>query len=724
MKKLLVLLAVLTSLAVPSRASVVFSDTFSYPNGNLVGAAGSPWANHSGTTPILVVNGKAQLTGGNSEDANALLTGQPYDTVNNPSVGYLYSSMSVTVSNLPGAAGNYISHFKDSGTFNFRCRVYLLTTGAAASKFRFGIASTNSASTTTGFVSWATDSDLGVPYTVVTRYNITNGESVLWINPATEDSLAITNVPPNPDSIIQIAAYAMRQASGEGTSYIDNLKIATRFVDIAGDNTAPTISSIPNQSIPANGNTGPIAFTVEDAESAGSSLTVTASSSNTGLVPNGSPNIVLAPGDGTNRTITVIPAAGQQGSTTITVDVNDGANSSFTTFQVTVGAPVVSAIPNQIAVSNTPIPAISFTVVDTEGDTLTPTKSSSNPTLLQDANITIGGSGSSRTLTVVPEPNQIGVTTVTIGFGDGINTTTRSFVLTARPLIGVLLSEQFAYTTFPFFPNALYQADGSPWQTASGTAYQIQVTNGWAYIGRTNSEDVAASLTNGPFAASNGVVFYSSFTLRVTSLPAGVGNYFAHLKDTLTGSSFRARVFVNTNGAGAGNYRIGIANQAGTGAYYPLDCSLNSDYLVVTRYNGGTGESVLWVNPYTESSPSVAGTDTPLTSSISAYGLREDNNPTTGDLQICNLVVSTSFPIIPVPAPITITGISVSGGTVTINFTAGASDSASGFDAISSGTVNGTYTPASAVISNPSSGIFQATLSTAGSAQFYRIKRK
>ena len=63
------------------------------------------------------------------------------------------------------------------------------------------------------------------------------------------------------------------------------------------------------------------------------------------------------------------------------------------------------------------------------------------------------------------------------------------------------------------------------------------------------------------------------------------------------------------------------------------------------------------------------------------------------------------------------------GGFVTINFDAGASDLPAGFNVISAGTVDGTYATVSATITNPNAGKFQATVATAGSAQFYRIKR-
>jgi hypothetical protein len=76
-----------------------------------------------------------------------------------------------------------------------------------------------------------------------------------------------------------------------------------------------------------------------------------------------------------------------------------------------------------------------------------------------------------------------------------------------------------------------------------------------------------------------------------------------------------------------------------------------------------------------------------------------------------------------VVAPV-ITGISVSGGTVTIKFTGSASDAASAFTLVGSPTVNGIYTAQpGAMITSLGGGSFQATIATNGSTGFYRIKR-
>jgi hypothetical protein len=71
-----------------------------------------------------------------------------------------------------------------------------------------------------------------------------------------------------------------------------------------------------------------------------------------------------------------------------------------------------------------------------------------------------------------------------------------------------------------------------------------------------------------------------------------------------------------------------------------------------------------------------------------------------------------------------IQSIGVSGSTVTIGFTAGASDTASMFTLLSSGSVNGTYSIATgAVITQAGPGSFKATVPASGARQFYRISR-
>jgi autotransporter-associated beta strand protein len=85
-------------------------------------------------------------------------------------------------------------------------------------------------------------------------------------------------------------------------------------------NLGPQITSILNVAGNVNSTTAPQWFGVWDAETAAGSLTVSATSSNTTLLPNA--NIAFG-GGGLDRNFTLTPAAGQFGSSTVTVTVTD-----------------------------------------------------------------------------------------------------------------------------------------------------------------------------------------------------------------------------------------------------------------------------------------------------------------------------------------------------------------------------------------------------------------
>jgi Heparinase II/III-like protein/Bacterial Ig domain/PA14 domain len=99
-------------------------------------------------------------------------------------------------------------------------------------------------------------------------------------------------------------------------------------------NDAPAISDIPDQAVPENVVIGPLPFTIGDAESAATSLTVTAQSSSATLLP--LTNIVLS-GSGSNRFITLRPATNQTGYVTVTLLVGDGALTSSNSFIINFG---------------------------------------------------------------------------------------------------------------------------------------------------------------------------------------------------------------------------------------------------------------------------------------------------------------------------------------------------------------------------------------------------
>jgi hypothetical protein len=210
-------------------------------------------------------------------------------------------------------------------------------------------------------------------------------------------------------------------------------------VTVNSINDAPTITAIADQSIAEDASTGPLAFTIGDLETAPGSLTVTATSSDQTLIPDA--NVVLG-GSGANRTVTVTPAADQTGGpATITVSVSDGTDSTPETFTVTVGAsddgPTITAIADQVIDEDTSTGPLAFTVgdVDTAVGSLTVTATSSDQTLIPNANVVLGGVNPNRTVTVTPAANQTGgPVTITVSVSDGTTTTDETFTVTVSPL--------------------------------------------------------------------------------------------------------------------------------------------------------------------------------------------------------------------------------------------------------------------------------------------------
>src|SRR5205823_4059709 len=147
---------------------------------------------------------------------------------------------------------------------------------------------------------------------------------------------------------------------------------ATFVVDVSNP---PTLSPVGNVTIPQDSSSGPIAFTVGDIETPAGSLTVAASSSNSTLLPLS--GIVLG-GSGANRTVTVAPAAGQIGSSVVTLTVTDGGGLTATdTFVVSVTntPPTISDVTDRVIHVGGSTGAIPITVGDfeTPADNLTVT---------------------------------------------------------------------------------------------------------------------------------------------------------------------------------------------------------------------------------------------------------------------------------------------------------------------------------------------------------------
>ena len=86
--------------------------------------------------------------------------------------------------------------------------------------------------------------------------------------------------------------------------------------------------------------------------------------------------------------------------------------------------------------------------VETPAASLSLAGSSSNPTLVPNSNFAFGGSGSSRTVTILPATNQSGTATITITVSDPDGgSTNRSFVLTVNPVNDLPIISELADQT-------------------------------------------------------------------------------------------------------------------------------------------------------------------------------------------------------------------------------------------------------------------------------------
>jgi len=209
----------------------------------------------------------------------------------------------------------------------------------------------------------------------------------------------------------------------------------------AATNNSPTISAIANQTIARNGVTTAIPFTIGDQETAASALTVSASSTNSALVPNA--NIVFG-GSGASRTVTVTPVANQVGTSLITVTVNDGnGGTASEPFLLTVAysnaAPTLNLINNLTINEDAGLQTITLTGISSgspnELDTLTVTAQSGNTGLIPTPTVTYTSPNATGTLQLTSATNTTGTATITVTVNDGQasnNIVTRTFTVTVN----------------------------------------------------------------------------------------------------------------------------------------------------------------------------------------------------------------------------------------------------------------------------------------------------
>jgi endonuclease/exonuclease/phosphatase family metal-dependent hydrolase len=212
-----------------------------------------------------------------------------------------------------------------------------------------------------------------------------------------------------------------------------------------------------------------------------------------------------------------------------------------------------------------------------------------------------------------------------------------------------ILSDSFDYPNGSIITNS-----SGVWTTHSGITGQVQVVSSRVLLSQTNTEDINAQLAGQPYPATTNVLLYARFTVNFIALPSGAGTYFAHFKDA-SATGFRDKIFATTNGIPAGFFRVGVGNVTNSNfGVINSNLSLNTDYMLVTRYAPSNATSTLWLNPLNESDPALVATDSATTLSITSFALRESlsGGDGMGTLFLDDLRIGTTFSdVVPNSAP-------------------------------------------------------------------------
>jgi hypothetical protein len=184
-----------------------------------------------------------------------------------------------------------------------------------------------------------------------------NGQPLSWRFMATDDRtypslIEVHPISMNPVLVPEFRIAAEIDADGSGTlqisanpnqtgstpvhlRFFDGHLTATKIINVQiAANTAPNIGRLPSLYTPINTPTRVVDFTVSDAETLATSITLSATSSDQTIIPNKG---ITIGGSGNNRSIYATPSAGATGSSTITVTVTDAEGlTDQSDFEVTV----------------------------------------------------------------------------------------------------------------------------------------------------------------------------------------------------------------------------------------------------------------------------------------------------------------------------------------------------------------------------------------------------
>ena len=191
----------------------------------------------------------------------------------------------------------------------------------------------------------------------------------------------------------------------------------------------PTLNPLSNLTINENAGAQSVALSgiSAGAGNQGQTLTVTATSSNPGLIPN--PTVTYT-SPGAAGSLSFAPVANTSGSATISVSVNNGGTSNNVvkqTFTVSVNAvnqsPTLNPLSNLTINENASAQSVSLSGISAgagnQGQTLTVTATSNNPGLIPNPTVTYTSPGAAGSLSFAPVANTSGSATISVSVNNG-----------------------------------------------------------------------------------------------------------------------------------------------------------------------------------------------------------------------------------------------------------------------------------------------------------------